>query len=79
MVVTPYVYEWKELRGCVNHEVEQFVGTSRLPCGKRELSRIPANAPGYQLPCCRYEGHCIWGLSYSMLQELLGSDLANQL
>ena len=23
------------------------------------------------MPCCRYQDACIWGLSYSMLQELL--------
>ncbi|HIB69868.1 MAG TPA: CoA pyrophosphatase [Phycisphaerales bacterium] len=83
MVVTPYVYEWKGPQGiALNHEVEQLVWVPLDYLAAREnQGRIPwrTRLGTLNLPCCRYEGHCIWGLSYSMLQELLGSDLANQL
>jgi len=82
-VVTPYVYEWKGPQGiALNHEVEQLVWVPLDYLAAREnQGRIPwrTRLGTLNLPCCRYEGHCIWGLSYSMLQELLGSDLANQL
>ena len=36
-------------------------------------STLPIRTPLGQLtfPCCRYQGYCIWGLSYSMTQEFL--------
>jgi 8-oxo-dGTP pyrophosphatase MutT (NUDIX family) len=75
MVVTPYVYEWKGRQGiALNHEVEQLVWVPLdYLAAKENQSRIPWRTPlgTLQLPCCQYQGHCIWGLSYSMLQELL--------
>ena len=78
MVVTPYVYEWTGAQPVtLNHEVEQTVWISRdyLAAagnqGKRPF-RTPLGT--VNLPCCRYQGYCIWGLSYSMLREVLSLD-----
>jgi len=75
MVVTPYVYEWRGPQAVSpNHEVEQMVWISLdYLAAKENQSRLPWRTPlgTLKLPCCRYQGYCIWGLSYSMLQELL--------
>ena len=80
MVVTPYVYEWTGTQPeTPNHEVEQTVWISRDYLAAREnQGRLPFRTPlgTLNMPCCRYQGYCIWGLSYSMLQELLSSDFA---
>ena len=61
MVVTPY-------------EVERavWVPLDYLAAGENQ-SRLPWRTPlgTLNMPCCRYQDACIWGLSYSMLQELL--------
>ncbi|MDI9244671.1 CoA pyrophosphatase [Marinobacter sp. CHS3-4] len=75
MVVTPYVYEWNGSQPeTLNHEVEQTVWISGDYLASPEnQSTLPFRTPlgTLNLPCCRYQGYCIWGLSYSMLQELL--------
>ncbi|SHK28434.1 8-oxo-dGTP pyrophosphatase MutT, NUDIX family [Marinobacter antarcticus] len=79
MVVTPYVYEWRGPQAVSpNHEVEQMVWISLdYLAAKENQSRLPWRTPlgTLKLPCCRYQGYCIWGLSYSMLQELLALDV----
>ncbi|MDX1635470.1 MAG: CoA pyrophosphatase [Marinobacter sp.] len=76
MVVTPYVYCWQGPSAvAANHEVERVVWISIDHLAAREnqgkLSwRTPIGT--FKLPCCRYQDCCIWGLSYSMLRELLG-------
>ncbi|MBW0147192.1 NUDIX hydrolase [Marinobacter arenosus] len=78
MVVTPYVYEWRGSPSVLlNHEVEQTVWVPLDYLAAREnQSRLPWRTPlgTLNMPCCRFEGYCIWGLSYSMLQELLAWD-----
>ncbi len=75
MVVTPYVYQWHGTQPVTpNHEVEQIVWVPLDYLAAREnQSRLPWRTPvgTLNLPCCRYQDYCIWGLSYSMLQELL--------
>ena len=76
MVVTPHVFEWTGPEAVdLNHEVE---GRVWIPVA---YLRDPANQSTLtwstrfgklEMPCCRYQGYCIWGLSYSMLQEFLG-------
>ncbi|MDX1756192.1 MAG: CoA pyrophosphatase [Marinobacter sp.] len=79
MVVTPYVYEWQGLQAVtLNHEVEQvvWIPLSHLSARENRERRAWRTPIGtLALPCCRYQGHCIWGLSYSMLQDLLSRDL----
>ena len=79
MVVTPYVYEWLGTQPVtLNHEVEQVVWVPlAYLAGKENQSRLPWRTPlgTLNMPCCRYEGYCIWGLSYSILRELLALDV----
>ncbi|MFE8073335.1 CoA pyrophosphatase [Marinobacteraceae bacterium S3BR75-40.1] len=80
MVVTPYVYQWTgRQRETLNHEVEETVWISLSYLADPDhQGTLPFRTPlgTLNLPCCRYQGYCIWGLSYSMLQELLASKLA---
>lgn len=75
MVVTPYVYEWRGPKAVsMNHEVERVVWIPLDYLAAREnQDSLPWRTPlrTLNMPCCRYQGYCIWGLSYSMLQELL--------
>ena len=75
MVVTPYVFEWHGPKTILpNHEVERavWVPLDYLAAGENQ-SQLPWRTPlgTLNMPCCRYQDACIWGLSYSMLQELL--------
>lgn len=75
MVVTPYLYEWRGPRSVtLNHEVQRvvWVPLDYLAAGENQGS-LPWRTPlgTLNMPCCRYQGHCIWGLSYSMLQDFL--------
>ncbi len=78
MVVTPYVYEWQGPQSVsLNHEVQRVVWVPLAYLAAEEnQSKLPWRTPlgTLNMPCCRYEGYCIWGLSYSMLQELLKLD-----
>lgn len=75
MVVTPYIYQWQGPKAVVlNHEVEQLVWVPLdYLMAEENHTSLPWRTPlgTWQLPCCRYQGHCIWGLSYSMLREFL--------
>ncbi|SDW31605.1 NUDIX domain-containing protein [Marinobacter mobilis] len=79
MVVTPYVFEWRGPdEAALNHEVERIVWIplSHLAAEGSQSVRLWRSPFGaLRMPCCRYEGYCIWGLSYSMLRDFLGSDL----
>ncbi|WP_166253410.1 NUDIX hydrolase [Marinobacter salicampi] len=76
MVVTPYVFEWVGPKTVsLNHEVERVVWVPLDYLAAREnQSQLPwrTRLGTLNMPCCCYRGVCIWGLSYSMLQELLG-------
>lgn len=75
MVVTPYVYEWQgPEEALLNHEVQRLVWIpleylAATENQSRRSWRTPVGTLAF--PCCRYQGYCIWGLSYSMVQELL--------
>ncbi|WP_081849497.1 NUDIX hydrolase [Marinobacter nitratireducens] len=75
MIVTPYVYEWSGPQTMtLNHEVENtvWVPMDYLAASENQGTLTWSTPLGaLHLPCCRYQGYCIWGLSYSMLQELL--------
>ncbi len=75
MVVTPYVYEWRGPQTVSpNHEVEKMVWipVDYLAAQENQGEILWHTRLGtLKLPCCRYQDYCIWGLSYSMLQELL--------
>ncbi|WP_417543711.1 NUDIX hydrolase [Marinobacter sp.] len=75
MVITPYVYEWRGAQAVSpNHEVAQMVWISLdYLAAKENQSKLlwRTRLGTLKMPCCRYQGYCIWGLSYSMLQELL--------
>lgn len=79
MVVTPYVYEWRGPDDAdLNHEVERLVWIplSHLAAADNQSVRLWRSPLGaLRMPCCRYRDYCIWGLSYSMLQDLLSSPL----
>lgn len=79
MVVTPYVYEWQGPdKADLNHEVERIVWIplSHLRAEGSQSVRLWRSPVGaLRLPCCRYQDYCIWGLSYSMLRDFLGSGL----
>lgn len=75
MVVTPYVYQWQGPQVVeLNHEVQHVVWVPLDYLADRDnQGRLPwrTRFGTFNMPCCRYQGYCIWGLSYSMLQELL--------
>ncbi len=81
MVVTPYIYEWTGTQAeILNHEVEQTVWIPRdYLAAKENRSSLPFRTPlgTLTLPCCRYQDYCIWGLSYSMMQEMLRHSAGN--
>lgn len=78
MVVTPYLYQWQGPEAVtLNHEVARMVW---IPldylAAKENQGKLPWRTPlgTLNMPCCRYHDYCIWGLSYSMLQEFLTLD-----
>jgi len=79
MVVTPYVFEWQGPKAVSpNHEVQRvvWVPLEYLAAGENQ-SQLPWRTPvgTLNMSCCRYQDACIWGLSYSMLQELLATGI----
>lgn len=76
MVVTPHVFRWDGAAALtLNHEARQGVWIPlAYLADPGNQSRLPIHTPLGTLtfPCCRYQDYCIWGLSYSMMQEYLG-------
>lgn len=75
MVITPYVYQWRGPDATsLNHEVASLIWIP-LPYlaapGNQSVLRWRTPLGSLRLPCCRYQGYCVWGLSYSMLREYL--------
>ena len=75
MVVTPHVFEWAGPEVVdLNHEVDGrvWIPASYLndPANQSTLT-WSARFGKLEMSCCRYRGYCVWGLSYSMLQEFL--------
>ena len=75
MVITPYVYAWQGNDEVVlNHEVKSLVWIplAHLAAPEHQSVMVWRSPLGrVRVPCCRYQGYCIWGLSYSMLREYL--------
>lgn len=79
MVVTPYLFTWPQSqRGLpsvtLNHEAQAAVWVPKWVLASREYRAIrpfPTPLGTLRLPCCRYQDYCIWGLSFSLVQEYL--------
>ena len=75
MVVTPHVFAWQgddALR--LNHEARHgvWIPMDYLSNPDNRSTLIFRTRVGpITLPCCRYQGYCIWGLSYRMMVEFL--------
>ncbi|PAV26542.1 ADP-ribose pyrophosphatase YjhB (NUDIX family) [Tamilnaduibacter salinus] len=69
MVVTPYVYRWRGPEDSMqNHEVDRMVWIPHTDL-VRSVRLWRTSLGTLRVPCYRYDGHCIWGLSYSMLRD----------
>lgn len=75
MVVTPHVFAWQGGDAMtLNHEARTGIW---IPLdylanpAHRSTLQIRTPLGRLTFPCCRYQGYCIWGLSYSMMQEFL--------
>ena len=75
MIITPWVFRVESIPEITpNHEVAE---TLWVPLGfladrgNRERMRWAPNGVALELPCYRFEGRQIWGLSLLMLDELL--------
>ena len=75
MVVTPHVFAWRgDNVMSLNHEAQRGIWIPLAYLGNpahRSTLQIRTPLGRMTFPCCRYQGYCIWGLSYSMLQEFL--------
>ncbi|MFV0278647.1 MAG: NUDIX hydrolase [Parahaliea sp.] len=75
MFVTPFVFRLeREPRFCPNHEVAEVVWVPLeflLNTDRRETMTWQLKRITLKLPCYRYEGRRIWGLSLMMLDELM--------
>ena len=79
MVVTPYLFAWHGAMAppptaALSHEVEAAVWVPRRVLASPEYRAIrpfPTPFGTLKLPCCIYQGHCIWGLSFSLVNEYL--------
>lgn len=79
MVVTPYLFAWSAAGqtppvASLNHEVQTAVWVPKRVLASPEYRAIrPFATPlgTLKLPCCRYRGFCIWGLSFGLVTEYL--------
>jgi 8-oxo-dGTP pyrophosphatase MutT (NUDIX family) len=75
MVITPFVYSTDGLGGVQpNHEVADTVWVPLrfiADVGNRKTMKWQYAGVGIRLPCYFYQGKRIWGLSLSMLDELI--------
>ena len=75
LVIVPFVFELTARVPLItNHEVEEIVWVPLAFLGERaNRSTLPwrhGNAE-ISLPCYRWNGHVIWGLTFAMVDELL--------
>jgi 8-oxo-dGTP pyrophosphatase MutT (NUDIX family) len=75
MVVTPFVFRLqKEPTIALNHEVQEVVWVPVSyfadPKNREMMDWAVAGVP-IRLPCYRYEGRLIWGLTLKMIDELM--------
>ena len=75
MVITPFVFELPSTPALVpNHEVKSvvWVPVSFLADHQnRETMPYTRYGMSLELPCYRYDGHLIWGLTLGMVDDLL--------
>jgi 8-oxo-dGTP pyrophosphatase MutT (NUDIX family) len=75
MVITPFVFAVEKFPPLVpNHEVEAvvWVPTSFITDrSNRETMPYRRGDLSLELPCYRYQGHLIWGMTLGMVDELL--------
>ncbi len=75
MAVSPFVFRLdREVTFTPNHEVAEIVWVPLeflLDTDNREEMIWDYKSARVPVPCYRYEGRCIWGLSLMMLDELL--------
>ena len=74
MVVSPYVFTLeREVEYTLNHEVDEviWVPVALMDRGNREKMVWTRRGISVPLPCYRYKGRRIWGLSLMILGELL--------
>jgi 8-oxo-dGTP pyrophosphatase MutT (NUDIX family) len=75
MAVSPFVFRLdREVTFTLNHEVAEVVWVPLeflSNVGNREEMIWNYKGVRIPVPCYRYEGRCIWGLSLMMLDELL--------
>jgi len=75
MAVSPFVFRLdREVTFTPNHEVAEIVWVPLeflLDTDNREEMIWDYKGARIPVPCYRYEGRCIWGLSLMMLDELL--------
>ncbi len=76
MIVSPYIFRLdREVNFTLNYEVAEVVWVPLaylLERKNREKMTWNRNGMEIPLPCYRYEGRQIWGLSLMMLDEFLG-------
>lgn len=75
MVVSPYVFRLdREVEFTPNHEVSEIIWVPMaflMNPGNREKMMWKWRGLAIPLPCYRYQGRRIWGLSLMMLDDLL--------
>jgi 8-oxo-dGTP pyrophosphatase MutT (NUDIX family) len=75
MVISPYLFRLeREARFKPNYEVDEVIWIPvafLADAGNRDSLTWKGSGASFTLPCYRYEGRTIWGLSLMMLDELL--------
>ncbi|MEZ7951771.1 MAG: CoA pyrophosphatase [Halioglobus sp.] len=75
MAVSPFVFRLdREVMFTTNYEVAEVIWIPLeflVDAGNREEMTWTYRGAGISVPCYRYQGRCIWGLSLMMLDELL--------
>ncbi len=75
MAVSPFVFRLdREVIFQANYEVAEVIWVPLdflVDAGNREEMTLTYKGAKIAVPCYRYQGRCIWGLSLMMLDELL--------
>ena len=82
MVVSPYIFSVAQKpKLIVNHEVADTVWVPLsffMALGNRSVYELKYRDRNIEMPCYRYQGNVIWGLTLSMIDEILralGADI----
>jgi len=75
MSITPFIFvQTEEMELELNHEAQSAFWLPLAPAAKGVLDDSYPYKKGpvsWTLPCWRYDGHLVWGLTYQMLTRLL--------